>query len=268
MLAAVYDLSYDTSGYTLVFLNNIFTTMNGVWMKKASLSGKCSKMGVLFYNSLFSAIFMCSYFFLEHLLVSYDLESSMDVTRLFAASSSSSTAAIAESTTRSLAEVITNNLRSVATAVALPDVGAAGALVAAEVIARGANNNLSLLQSVIEHTPAPQAVLAAIRESTLLSVWKFEQLSDWRFLFMFVLAASMGSVLNYSIFVCTTVNSALTTAVVGALKNVATTYIGMMVFADYNFSWVNFFGINISIAGSLYYTYITIFKGATGFGGG
>ena len=79
---------------------------------------------------------------------------------------------------------------------------------------------------------------------------------------MFTCAALLGSVLNYSIFVCTTINSALTTAVVGCLKNVLTTYIGMMIFSDYTFSWWNFLGINISIAGSLYYTYVTMFKGS------
>ncbi len=250
LLAAVYDLSYDTSGYTLVFCNNVFTTLNGVWMKKASLSGKCSKMGVLFYNSLFSAVFMCAYFLVEHLCISYHVDPTLSgevVSNLFA----SSAAAIAETTpSRHLAVAVASSaLLNAATS-------SAGALAAGSLPA----------QQVV--SAAGAVAVEVLRESTLTSVFKFELLADWRFLVMFVLAASMGSILNYSIFVCTTVNSALTTAVVGALKNVATTYIGMMVFADYSFSWVNFFGINISIAGSLYYTYITIFKGATGFGGG
>ena len=102
---------------------------------------------------------------------------------------------------------------------------------------------------------------------TLSKIYNYEKWNDYTFICMFLLASFMGSILNYSIFLCTTLNSALTTAVVGALKNVAVTYMGMVLFGDYNFSWVNFIGINISIAGSLYYTYITIFKGVKGFGG-
>lgn len=238
LLAAVYDLSYDTSGYTLVFLNNVFTTMNGVWMKKASISGNCSKMGVLFYNSLFSATFMVLYFIIEH-YVTNDVNNDGAISNAY---NKVSSVAISEMSGRRLLEVVANSVT---------DSGVVAAAAAAG-------------------TAIPSAVVAApeLIESTLTSVYKFERLGEWSFLFMFTLAACMGSILNYSIFVCTTVNSALTTAVVGALKNVATTYIGMLVFEDYAFSWVNFFGINISIAGSLYYTYITIFKGATGFGSG
>jgi hypothetical protein len=104
------------------------------------------------------------------------------------------------------------------------------------------------------------------RMSTISKIMVFDAWAKPDFLIMFFSAAFMGSVLNYSIFLCTTVNSALTTAVVGCLKNVLTTYIGMMIFSDYVFEWYNFIGLNVSIAGSLYYTYVTIFKGIQGFG--
>ena len=70
----------------------------------------------------------------------------------------------------------------------------------------------------------------------------------------------MGSVLNYSIFLCTAYNSALTTAVIGCLKNVATSYLGMLMFSDFSYNLPNFIGINISIAGSIYYTYCELYK--------
>ena len=70
LLAAYFDLTFDLVGYCLIFLNNLFTTLNGVWMKQSSMSGKVSKMGILFYNSLFSAIIMIIFFTLEHMYIS------------------------------------------------------------------------------------------------------------------------------------------------------------------------------------------------------
>eukprot|EP00126_Sphaerothecum_destruens_P009063 Sdes_comp20421_c0_seq1m14482 len=73
----------------------------------------------------------------------------------------------------------------------------------------------------------------------------------------FFLASVMGFLLNFSIFYCTKLNSALTTTVIGCLKNVFSTYLAMLFMPGYVFSWINFCGINISVFGSIVYSYVT-----------
>mmetsp|Transcript_27483 Transcript_27483/g.26293 ORF Transcript_27483/g.26293 Transcript_27483/m.26293 type:complete len:394 (+) Transcript_27483:132-1313(+) len=214
LFAAAYDLSYNSWGYTLVFLNNAFTTLNGVWLKKASMSGKCNKMGILFYNSLFSATIMFAFFIMEH----YNL-----------------------------------SIENIPFDQRIPNFRGN--------IAVNSNFTQPRRMLINGHTVGLKDNILNVKQSTITKIFMYDGWNKSDFLSLFIFAALLGSVLNYSIFVCTTINSALSTAVVGCLKNVVTTYIGMLIFPDYTFNWWNFIGINISIAGSLYYTYYTMFRG-------
>lgn len=98
-------------------------------------------------------------------------------------------------------------------------------------------------------------IILACKPQEVAAVRDFDQWSNPSFLASFCLAASMGSLLQYAVFICTYHNSALTTTVIGCLKNVLTTYMGMLFLSDYIFTFKNFIGVNISILGSILYIY-------------
>jgi solute carrier family 35 protein len=78
--------------------------------------------------------------------------------------------------------------------------------------------------------------------------------SDGGFLATFASALFAGALLNFSLFLCTLANSALTTTVVGVLKGVASTLLGFFLLGGVKMSGMHVAGIAANTAGGIAYT--------------
>ncbi|XP_004601859.1 UDP-N-acetylglucosamine/UDP-glucose/GDP-mannose transporter [Sorex araneus] len=101
-------------------------------------------------------------------------------------------------------------------------------------------------------------LIISISTGDLQQATEFNQWKNILFIIQFLLSCFLGFLLMYSTALCSYYNSALTTAVIGAIKNVSIAYIGMLVGGDYVFSVLNFVGLNICMAGGLRYSYLTL----------
>lgn len=62
--------------------------------------------------------------------------------------------------------------------------------------------------------------------------------------------------LNWLIFLCSTINSPLTTSITGQIKNIVTTLLGFCLFGGIAIGWEGIIGLILSTAASLWYAYL------------
>lgn len=83
----------------------------------------------------------------------------------------------------------------------------------------------------------------------------FAKSTSLSFLVILILSLVMGIVLNYTMFLCTIVNSALTTTIVGVLKGVGSTTLGFVLLGGVQVHALNVTGLVINTAGGIWYSF-------------
>ncbi|XP_057521427.1 UDP-galactose/UDP-glucose transporter 7 isoform X2 [Amaranthus tricolor] len=83
----------------------------------------------------------------------------------------------------------------------------------------------------------------------------FAKSSSLSFLVIFAASLIMGIALNFTMFLCTIVNSALTTTIVGVLKGVGSTTLGFVLLGGVEVHALNVSGLVINTAGGVWYSY-------------
>ncbi|XP_067949330.1 uncharacterized protein [Watersipora subatra] len=101
----------------------------------------------------------------------------------------------------------------------------------------------------------PVLFLTAATLGEFKKVYMYPRYTDPVFIAMLLLLLCMGSFLNFTLFLCNSNNSALTTTVVGTLKSVAQTTMGMFAFGGIPINTPLLTGVSMSLSGGVFYTY-------------
>ncbi|XP_057303238.1 uncharacterized protein LOC130640731 [Hydractinia symbiolongicarpus] len=102
----------------------------------------------------------------------------------------------------------------------------------------------------------PMLLLFTALNGHLVKGFQFPGFSQIGFLVYFTLNIFLGCILNYSLFLCATKNSALTTSFVGVIKGVITTIIGFFTFGGVHFTFLAVGGVTLNAIGGVLYTYV------------
>jgi len=99
-------------------------------------------------------------------------------------------------------------------------------------------------------------VFALVYFVELDDVMTYTQWGDYGFQICFLMSSIQAFLLNYFIFLCSTINSPLTTSITGQLKNIFTTIFGLFMFGGVELSTLLISGLMVSTIASIWYAFI------------
>ncbi|EPS72338.1 hypothetical protein M569_02420, partial [Genlisea aurea] len=118
----------------------------------------------------------------------------------------------------------------------------------------GAEDGLSSVEIMFYNSILSLPFLAFLIIATGEFPTSISLLGSVSFLAILLLSLVMGIVLNYTMFLCTIVNSALTTTIVGVLKGVGSTALGFFLLGGVKFQALNVTGLVINTSGGIWYS--------------
>lgn len=124
-------------------------------------------------------------------------------------------------------------------------------------VQKATNGKLSTVESLQLNSinTLPFLAVFCILNGELSEMKNYSYYNDLSFITIFFLAISLGCLLNYSLFLCTSLTSALTTSVVGGLKALAQTLLGIFTFGGVSHNIPTVVGISMSVSGGLTYIF-------------
>lgn len=122
---------------------------------------------------------------------------------------------------------------------------------------RGVSSDDMLRYNALLSLPVLAVVVVCTGEASTGAARIWSQAGDTAFLLTFMGCLLGGTLLNYSLFLCTLTNSALTTTIVGILKGVASTVLGFFILGgDVRWSALQVSGILLNTLGGVAYSWV------------
>eukprot|EP00898_Chlorokybus_atmophyticus_P005077 jgi/Chlat1/5570/Chrsp369S05364 len=123
-------------------------------------------------------------------------------------------------------------------------------------VEKGISSSTLLAYNALLSIP-PLFVIAAATGELSTAITALRLPHSVGFWFALIMTVAGGMLLNYALFLCTLLNSALTTTIVGVLKGVIATALGFVLLGGVQATALNIAGVAMNTVGGVWYTYLT-----------